>query len=125
MKRNAVIPYALIAIIGILTVIVISFVGVNQREDIQKAEEGGGTAEQAQEGETTGDPEEIFEANCAACHGADLSGGMGPDLTKVGSDHSADDIMDIIQNGQGSMPAQSQVSAEDAEALAKWLSEKK
>nr|P80091.1 RecName: Full=Cytochrome c-550; AltName: Full=Cytochrome c550 [Virgibacillus halodenitrificans]AAB21857.1 cytochrome c550=c-type monoheme ferricytochrome [Bacillus halodenitrificans, ATCC 49067, Peptide Partial, 35 aa] [Virgibacillus halodenitrificans] len=26
--------------------------------------------------------EEVFESNCASCHGADLSG-AGPDLTQV------------------------------------------
>lgn len=69
--------------------------------------------------------EEMFQNNCASCHGADLSGGMGPDLTAVGADHSADDIVNIIQNGKGQMPAQKQVSEEDAQTLASWLAEKK
>ncbi|HLR65671.1 cytochrome c551 [Virgibacillus alimentarius] len=81
------------------------------------AEEEGGTVD-------TAAAEEIFESNCASCHGADLSGGAGPDLTKAGADHSADEIKDIIQNGKGSMPAQ-QVSEDDATTLADWLAEKK
>lgn len=126
MKKNPVIPYAIIAIIGILAVIVISVVGVNQRDDIQKAEENGGEAtEEAQDGgETSEDPEEIFESNCASCHGADLSGGAGPDLTKVGSDHSAEDIHGIIMNGQGAMPP-GMATEDEADILAEWLSEKK
>ncbi|HLS09720.1 cytochrome c551 [Lentibacillus sp.] len=75
-------------------------------------------------GETTAAAEEIFESNCASCHGADLSGGAGPELTSVGADYSADEIVDIIQNGKGSMPAQD-VSDEDAQTLADWLAEKK
>ncbi|TQS74818.1 cytochrome c [Ornithinibacillus gellani] len=69
--------------------------------------------------------EDIYKSNCSSCHGQDLGGGAGPDLTKVGSDHSADEIVDIIHNGTGSMPAQKQVSDEDAKTLADWLSEKK
>ncbi|MBR3121355.1 cytochrome c550 [Oceanobacillus profundus] len=127
MRRNPVVPYAIIAILGVLTVVIISFVGLNQRADIQVAEEGGSEqTEESQEGETTGgDPEAVFQANCAACHGGDLSGGMGPALTTVGSTHSADEIADIIQNGIGSMPAQSQVAGEELTALSEWLSEQK
>src|SRR5699024_191770 len=43
--------------------------------------------------------EDVFERNCASCHGNDLSGGAGPDLTSIGSDYDADEIGDIIENG--------------------------
>lgn len=76
-------------------------------------------------GETASAADEIYENNCAACHGADLSGNSGPDLTEVGSNHSSEDIQKIIHEGKGGMPAQSQVSDEDAEVLADWLAEKK
>ncbi|WP_188453636.1 cytochrome c550 [Virgibacillus oceani] len=126
MKRNAVIPYALIAVIGILTVIVISVIGIDQRKTIQEAEEGGGEKqEQAEGGATADDPEAIFENNCASCHGADLTGGMGPDLTKVGGRLSKDEIKDIVMNGRGSMPPGIIKEDAQAEAIAKWLSEKK
>ncbi|HLR66476.1 cytochrome c550 [Virgibacillus alimentarius] len=125
MKKNAVVPYAIIAVLGILTVIIISFVGVNQRDDIQQAEEGGEKAtEETQEGETSDDPEAIFESNCASCHGADLSGGAGPDLTKVGGNLSEEEIHDIIINGKGSMPP-GMATEEEAGVLAGWLAEKK
>ncbi|MBP2078172.1 cytochrome c550 [Oceanobacillus polygoni] len=126
MRRNPVVPYAIIAILGVLTVVIISFVGLNQRADIQVAEEGGSeqTEEGSQEGETTGaDAEAVYQANCAACHGGDLSGGMGPALTTVGSSYSADEIAEIIQNGIGSMPAQAHVAGEELSALSEWLSE--
>ncbi|WP_085991886.1 cytochrome c550 [Oceanobacillus senegalensis] len=121
MKKNPLIPYAIIAVVGVLAVIIISFVGVGQRDAIQQAEEGG--TEQSAEGEVSTDPEAVFQANCAACHGADLSGGMGPDLTTVGSKYNAEDITGIIQNGKGQMPAV-QIPAEEAQLLAEWLSEK-
>ncbi|WP_430785218.1 cytochrome c550 [Virgibacillus flavescens] len=124
MKKNPVIPYALIAVAGILLVIVLSFIGIGQEEAIKKAEEGGGEKKEQTEGDTT-DPEAIFQSNCASCHGADLSGGVGPDLTKVGSKYSKDEIKDIILNGKGTgMPA-GLVPEPQAEALAKWLAEKK
>lgn len=120
--KNPVIPYAIIAGLGIFAVILVSILGVNQRNDIQQAEEGEPT-EEVEEGETTDDPEALFENNCATCHGDDLSGGMGPDLTQIGNTHSADEIKEIILQGQGDMPA-IDVEDEQAEALADWLSEK-
>ncbi|RDW21781.1 cytochrome c550 [Oceanobacillus chungangensis] len=124
MKRNSVIPFAIIAIIGVLAVIIISFVGLDQRADRQAADEGGNEQAEDSGGEVSTDPEEIFQANCAACHGADLSGGMGPDLTAIGSSLTAEDIVTIIQQGTGQMPAQTQVVEEEATLLADWLSEK-
>jgi len=125
MRKNPVVPYAIIALLGVLTVVIISIVGLNNRADIQQAEEGGEQTEQAQEGETAGgDAESVFQSNCAACHGADLSGGAGPELTAVGSKYSAEEIAEIITNGTGSMPPQSQVAGEELDALSQWLSEK-
>ncbi|ASN05207.1 cytochrome c550 [Virgibacillus necropolis] len=124
MKRNPVIPFAIIAIIGILMVIVLSVVGLGQQEAIEKAEEGGGEKQEQGEGATTDDPEAIFQNTCVSCHGADLTGGVGPDLTQVGSRYSKEEIKDIIINGKGTMPA-GLVQEPQAEALAKWLAEKK
>jgi len=77
-------------------------------------------------GDTASAAEEIYESNCASCHGADLSGNSGPDLTDVGSNYSADEIAEIIQEGtDGGMPAQTQVSDEDTDTLSEWLAEKK
>src|SRR5699024_12021610 len=97
MKRN-ILPFGIIAIVGIFAAIIVFYVGVHQRADLQAAEENGGEA--VEEGEVATDPEAIFSQNCASCHGDDLSGGMGPDLTKVGSELSADEIKDIIENGK-------------------------
>src|SRR5699024_325862 len=104
MKRN-ILPFGIIAIVGIFAAIIVFYVGVHQRDDIQQAEENGGEAVEEQEGEESTDPEEVFSQNCASCHGEDLSGENGPDLTNVGSDLSRDEIHDVIMNGQGAMPA--------------------
>lgn len=88
-------------------------------------------AEDATEDEADGDAtvdagaaEEVYKKSCASCHGGDLSGGVGPDLTAVGSELSADEIEDIINNGLGSMPG-GLVSADDSTLLADWLAEMK
>ncbi len=122
MKRN-ILPFGIIAIVGIFISIIVFYVGVHQRDDIRLAEENGGEPVEEQ-GEVATDPEEIFASSCASCHGQDLSGGAGPDLTSVGSSLSAEDIHNIIMNGQGAMPG-GLVGNEEADVLAEWLSEMK
>ncbi|MDR4949449.1 cytochrome c551 [Neobacillus cucumis] len=71
------------------------------------------------------DAQKIFEQKCSSCHGGDLKGGMGPDLTKVGSKYSKAEILDILKNGKsGGMPA-GLVSGNDADTIATWLAAKK
>jgi len=120
MKTN-IIPFAIIAIIGIFAVVIFSSIGVSQRADIQNEDENGGEAAEEVVAE---DPEEIFANSCASCHGGDLTGGAGPDLTSVGSDHSKEDILSVIDEGQGAMPA-GLIQGEEAEEVAAWLAEMK
>lgn len=115
--RNPLIPYAIIAVLGIIVVIIISFVGVSQREAIQNPENEN-TGEEA-----SLDPEEIFANSCASCHGDDMSGsGDAPDLTQVGNRLDEDEIIEIINEGRGSMPPGT-ASPEEAEVIAEWLAE--
>ncbi|MBR7552698.1 cytochrome c551 [Allobacillus sp. GCM10007491] len=80
----------------------------------------GGGEESASGGGDTGQGEELYQQNCASCHGGDLSGGAGPALEGVGDSYDASEIVDIIQNGKGSMPAQN-VEEGDAQEIADWL----
>ncbi|MEC5422847.1 cytochrome c [Virgibacillus sp. C22-A2] len=91
----------------------------------EPADNGDTGTEESTEGGTVdvAAAEEVYQSNCASCHGADLSGASGPGLQNVGSDHSADDIAAIIENGQGSMPA-GMASGDDVDLLANWLAEK-
>ncbi|WP_077621481.1 cytochrome c550 [Sediminibacillus massiliensis] len=124
MKRNPVIPYAIIAVLGILTMIVLSIVGLDQFQEIEQAGEEGGQQEESAEGGDPGDPEAIFQNNCASCHGADLSGGAGPNLQEVGSRYSQEEIHEIIMNGiEGTAMPGGLVSEEEANSLAEWLAE--
>ncbi|MFD2211770.1 cytochrome c551 [Virgibacillus halophilus] len=92
--------------------------GGGDNADKNKGGESGGT-------ENASAAEDIFQSNCSSCHGSDLSGGAGPDLTKVGKKHDAKEIEDIIHNGKDGMPAQTQVSDKDAKTVAEWLASKK
>lgn len=123
MKKNL-LPFAAIAVVGLFAIVIVSYFGLDQRAEIQQAEENGGEP-QTEEGATADDPEAIFAKSCASCHGADLSGGAAPELTKIGNELSEDEIKDIIINGtDGGMPG-GLVNDGQAEALAKWLGEMK
>jgi len=67
----------------------------------------------------------VFKQNCASCHGQNLEGIAGPNLTKVGSKYDANQIADIIKNGKGSMPGGLLKKQPEIQAVAKWLAEKK
>ncbi len=68
-------------------------------------------------------PNEVYEMNCASCHGADLAGGSGPGLDTIGSAYSVEELEEIIRNGKGQMPPQTNLLEEEIEALVNWLSE--
>ena len=71
---------------------------------------------------TTADAEAVYKAQCVGCHAADLSGGVGPNLQKVGAQKSQDQITAQIQNGGGGMPPfKSTLSADEITALSQWL----
>ncbi|MDN7226209.1 cytochrome c [Planococcus liqunii] len=75
--------------------------------------------------ETSIDPEQVVQQNCISCHGENLEGaGNFPALNNVGSRLSEEEIRGVIDNGQGAMPPDI-IEGEEADAVAKWLSEKK
>lgn len=43
--------------------------------------------------------EQLFQGNCAKCHGENLEGVVGPALTNVFGKHSEDTILNILRNG--------------------------
>lgn len=67
---------------------------------------------------------EIFQKNCATCHGNNLQGNVGPNLQKIGSQLSKDAILKQIKNGGGGMPA-NVITGKDADVVATWLASKK
>jgi cytochrome c551 len=85
---------------------------------------GGGNTDKGTDTASSNTGAKIFDQKCSGCHGGDLTGGMGPNLTKVGSRYSKDDILGILKNGKGQMPA-NVVSGDDANQVAEWLAAKK
>lgn len=53
----------------------------------------------------------LYTDNCASCHAADGSGGIGPDLSLVVPPMSEENLVDLLLDGSGSMP--SSASLED------------
>jgi cytochrome c551 len=94
--------------------------GSDNKKDTSK-DNGGGTTQTS----NASDAQKIFDQKCSSCHGGDMKGGMGPNLTKVGSKYSKAEILDILKNGKaGGMPA-GLVTGDDANTMATWLSGKK
>jgi len=68
----------------------------------------------------TVDYEKSYAQKCSTCHAADLTGGVGPDISKIGSQMTKEEIEKIILDGVGIMPP-GQLKGEEAAAVAEWL----
>ncbi|WP_010678151.1 cytochrome c550 [Bacillus timonensis] len=119
MKKNPLIPFALIAVFGIGLMFLLGFVGLgNMDEMANKGEEAPETA--------AASPEEVVKSTCAACHGQDLAGqGNAPALKGVGDHLSVEEIQDVITNGRGAMPAGLVKDPAQVQEIANWLVEQK
>lgn len=72
----------------------------------------------------TSKAEAIYKENCATCHGDDLSGDIGPDLTSIGNKLSKKQIKtQIKKGGNGMIP--NLVSGDDLDTISAWLAEQK
>ena len=69
----------------------------------------------------------IYTSTCAACHGADLEGVIGPELRGIGNAASAAKLQQIITAGiPPLMPAMGGLtSAGDVQKVAQWLAAQK
>ncbi|MEC0267564.1 cytochrome c [Paenibacillus anseongense] len=68
----------------------------------------------------------VFKANCVSCHGVNLEGAVGPNLQKVGSKLSKDQVASTVTNGKGAMPSfKGKLSDDEISSLATWLADKK
>ncbi|HHW36907.1 MAG TPA: cytochrome c [Bacillales bacterium] len=121
--KNRLMPFASIAILGIVLMVVVSYWGLNNADKMLAAQEGKGQATE-QAAPAADDPEGLVKASCVSCHGQNLEGGVGPELATVGSRLSAEQIANVINNGQNTMPA-GMVDPAKAEVIAAWLAEHK
>lgn len=119
MKRNPIIPFLLIMVLGISAMFLMSFKGIGDMKEIASEKEDGGEKTE----ETAAAPEELYQQKgCVACHGSDYQGvGSNPALIGVGDRLSHDEIADILVNGKGTMP-QGLLTEEQAPEMAEWLS---
>jgi mono/diheme cytochrome c family protein len=62
--------------------------------------------------------ETIYADNCAICHAADGSGGSGPSLN--GEELDAE-LVNVILNGEDSMPSFDELSDQEIADLIAWL----
>jgi cytochrome c551 len=66
----------------------------------------------------------IYAANCAACHGAEGQGGVGPSLQGIGEMHTVAQLAEVITNGRGAMPAwRDRLTPAQIQAVAVYVSE--
>jgi quinoprotein glucose dehydrogenase len=66
---------------------------------------------------------ELYTAQCAACHGVDLSGNQGqaPSLAGIKARRTPEQITDVIQKGSGRMPGFATLRPAALRALAAYL----
>src|SRR5699024_3371313 len=92
----------------------------NANEDAEKADQN---EPKAPEVEMTSSVAEVYNSGCASCHGEDLQWNTGSDLSVIGSEHSQDEIKDIIVNGRGNMAGRMLEDDEDLELLSEYWTE--
>ncbi|WP_338453355.1 cytochrome c [Niallia oryzisoli] len=100
------------------TAIMLAACGGGEESSTSKSGEGATTDTAVANGE------KIFTQKCSSCHGQNLEGGVGPELTTVGSRLSQADIETLIKDGKGAMPP-GLIEGADATAVAEWLAAKK
>ncbi|MFC4411096.1 c-type cytochrome [Chungangia koreensis] len=118
--KNPVVPYILIMAFGIGLIFFMSIYGVDKQEEI--ALENGEEQSSDSQSETQADsnkafdPESFVQESCIGCHGNALEGAFGPALK--GTSLSKDEIVEVLQNGKGQMPAFKDV---DQAAIADYI----
>jgi len=65
---------------------------------------------------------QLFEANCAACHGASGQGGSGPALAGNPRAANTANVRDAVRNGRGMMPAfRGRLASDQVDALVQYV----
>ncbi|AOM82603.1 c-type cytochrome [Salisediminibacterium beveridgei] len=116
-------PFAATAALGILMIVILSFVGLNVGQET--AGENNENNENNEETQEFDDPielgEHVYIGQCASCHGENLEGG-GDFPALDGGAYSEEEILTAIEEGPGNMPA-GLASGEEADAVALYILE--
>ena len=94
--------------------------GDDEAKDTGTATDDNATTDTA----SAGDAEKMYNQKCSSCHGGDLKGGVGPDLSAIGATLSKEDIEKIISEGKGAMPP-GLIEGAEASVVAEWLAANK
>jgi quinoprotein glucose dehydrogenase len=87
-------------------------------EGVYQAAVGGGATASAE----AAAGKQIFQMNCAACHGAEMQGnGIAPSLIGLGNRLDDTAFRDILHHGRNGMPPQPQLSEEQVKQLVALL----
>jgi cytochrome c551 len=78
----------------------------------------------SQSASETTDPQKIINQTCITCHGDNLKGGYGPNISHIGKELDKDQILRILNYGKGQMPP-GLLQGKQAEAVAAWLAKQK
>lgn len=117
MRGKPLYPFIATAILGIGLITILSFMGLYQGNELANNNENNDVPE-------FDDPielgEHVFLQNCAACHGENLEGNGNPPLNALKGRYTADEIVGIIEEGRGIMPA-GLARGEEAAAVAEYL----
>jgi|CeladaMinimDraft_18_1061708.scaffolds.fasta_scaffold02557_1 cytochrome c551 len=114
-KRTVWMAVALMAALGLG----LSACGGGKNDGANKGDSGGATPADG----AAAQAEAIYKANCVSCHGANLGGGLGPELRNVEQRLSADEQFAVVKEGRGRMPAfGGSLSDEEIRALVDWIS---
>lgn len=98
MKRSPLVPFGIIATLGIILIVTFSIYGLDNVKEV--AEGDNAPAEET----VAANPEDIYKQNCSGCHGQSFEGGAGPTLKGVSGHLTVDQIKETITNGRGIMP---------------------
>ena len=112
-----------------LLVILLALVGCSSDNSKEESNEATNTSDKVEAESATSAVdrgEELYKQKCANCHGGNLEGIVGGPLTEIGSKYTEEQLLDIIVNGieKTTMPG-GLLEGEEAEAVAKWLAQKK
>lgn len=102
------------------SVLLLGACGGGEETSPEEPADTGGETETETETSTV-DAEAVIQQNCISCHGENLEGaGNFPAINDVGSRLSEEEILAIIENGAGAMPANI-IEGEEAQVVAEYL----
>lgn len=125
--RRPVATYSmLLSIVAIVYLTWAAWDEYSQSQMAQDGGQGGGEQDLVIVNEDSEGYEIYQSSSCVACHASDLSGASAPALLGIGDKFNEEEIIDIIDDGIGTMPPQGDtLEADEKETLAAWLAEQK